>query len=147
MANRVIDKYRPNHINLKRSKCVFFTFKRDFINMGWLEPDPVPFSGLFVDSDCLDQSKLWVFSLNLSTVITQLKQCDVKDEDLKGFAESYWNTRFPFEYYVQNYKAIEERWLKAFEKYSNTINPNYYPEVLYFGEVPGQYLQLFSPDS
>jgi hypothetical protein len=146
MSNGAINKYRPNHINLDRSKCVFFTFKRDFINMGWLDDDPgVSYSGLFVDSDRLDQSKLWVFSLNLSTVIAQLLSCGVKDKDLKGFVECYWNSMFPFEYYVQNYKEIEERWIKAFE--NTQLNPNYYPEILYFGEVPGQYLQLFFPDS
>ncbi|MFJ8217421.1 hypothetical protein [Bacillus cereus] len=102
ILNKTIMSYRPNYIELDRAKCVFFSFKRDYVRFGHKK------SGIVVNSEDLEQDKLYVFSNSICDAILR----SIKNEslDLKEHVNTYWKTVIPFQDYDTNYREIEQHW-------------------------------------
>ncbi|MEH6892136.1 hypothetical protein V7024_21170, partial [Bacillus sp. JJ864] len=82
--NTAIMLYRPDYIELDREKCVFFSFKRDYVRFGHKK------NGIIVNSDDLEQDKLYVFSNSICGAI--MRSIKNKSVDLKEHVDTYWKT-------------------------------------------------------
>lgn len=129
--NHAINKYRSKHINLDRNECVFFSFKRDYIKFGHNG------DGVFVESNDLEQDKLFVFSnTTCGSIMWSLRNNGL---NLKTYVEAYWKTMIPFQYYDQNFIEIEQRWKDICED-QGISDTEFGPEVLYFNNVPPKFI-------
>jgi len=134
--NEVLNKHRPPQCSYDRSKAVFFSCERDYIKYG-----NENFENLVtVDSEALDQQKLFVFPSSMADIVLKLFK---RGSSVKTESENYWNMGFPFQFYDENHADIDERFTSYFKELGFE-DFEYCPEVLYFDNVPANLIKTYS---
>lgn len=115
--NGVLEKYRPHHLPdfINRDKCLFFyptCLYRDFGNRE-----------IKIEVDKLDRKKMYVADLDAAQSIYNNLHEDSEEVD-ETFSKQYWNTLQPFDEYMSNPHKFK------------------YAEVLYFGKIPFEKLEI-----
>lgn len=94
--------------------------------------------GISVDIEDLDVNKLYVANMRLSEYIYSGVVGKHKIAPEKLLCMHYWNDFFPFEFYIKNWKRINNIYIKNW-------GTTYVPEVLYFEDIHPGNLDYFEP--
>ena len=87
-----------------------------------------------VDSQCLNNGKLFVANTLIPEALYQEVHGRHRQEWISAYQLRYWNDLFPFDFYIQNQEQIAE-------VYRQLLQSPFIPEVLYYGDIPPQYVK------
>lgn len=128
-------KYRMGKEHLTRSGAHYFIFPWD----KWCACQNAVSFRVSVDTSFIDEKNLFVANNDVCGLLYDEMHQQKRAEWIDAYIMRYWNDFFPFDFYVKNKRMINS-------EYHRLFNMIYVPEILYFGDIPSDLLNITKVD-